>query len=122
MINYIERITNYIETEKKILDSLSKEEINIVMNLLEEARLSEKKIFICGNGGSAATASHFCGDFNKGISLNQEIKYNFECLSDNVPIMMAIANDISYDDIFVIPLKSTVINPNLGFPAVTKNI
>lgn len=106
MTNYIHEITSYIETEKRILDSLSKDEINTVMNVLEEARLSGKRIFICGNGGSAATASHFCGDFNKGISLDQDVKYNLECLSDNIPMMMAIANDISYDDVFVIPLKN----------------
>ncbi len=113
MANYIERITKYIETEKKVLDSLSKEDINTVMNVLEEARLSGKRIFICGNGGSAATASHFCGDFNKGVSLNQDVKYNFECLSDNIPMMMAIANDISYDDIFVIPLKNKMKNGDI---------
>jgi D-sedoheptulose 7-phosphate isomerase len=76
------------------------------MNVLEEARLNNKKIFICGNGGSAATASHFCCDFNKGVSENLTHKYNFECLSDNVPTMMAIANDISYDEVFRMPLKN----------------
>ena len=63
-------------------------------------------IFICGNGGSASTASHFECDFNKGISYDQDVKYDFECLSDNVPMMMAIANDIGYDDIFITPLKN----------------
>ena len=76
------------------------------MNILENARIEGKKIFICGNGGSAATASHFCCDFNKGVSENQDKKYNFECLSDNIPTMMAVANDISYDEVFRFPLRN----------------
>lgn len=106
MINYKEQIGKYIEMEKSVLDSLDSEKINEVMNVLENARLEGKRIFICGNGGSGSTASHFECDFNKGISYDQEIKYDIECLSDNVPMMMAIANDIGYEDVFVVPLKN----------------
>lgn len=106
MQNYEEQIKNYIEMEKKVLSALSVESISRVMNILEDARLKGRRIFICGNGGSASTAAHFECDFNKGVSYDQQIKYDFECLSDNVPMMMAIANDISYDDIFVVPLKN----------------
>lgn len=106
MTNYKNEIGKYIEMEKQVLDSLSIEEINDVMNVLEQTRLAGKRIFICGNGGSASTASHLECDFNKGISYDQELKYDIECLSDNVPMMMAIANDIGYDDIFVVPLKN----------------
>lgn len=106
MIDYKDKIERYIEMEKKVLDSLSVQDISDVMNVLENARLTKKRIFICGNGGSASTASHLECDFNKGISYNQDIKYDIECLSDNVPMMMAIANDIGYDDIFVVPLRN----------------
>lgn len=106
MQNYEEQIKNYIEMEKDVLSNLSAESISRVMNILEDARLKGKRIFICGNGGSASTAAHFECDFNKGVSYDQQIKYDFECLSDNVPMMMAIANDISYDDIFVVPLRN----------------
>ena len=106
MQNYEEQIKRYIEMEKEVLDSLSTESISKVMSILEETRLKGKRIFICGNGGSASTASHFECDFNKGISYDQKVKYDFECLSDNVPMMMAIANDISYDNIFVVPLRN----------------
>lgn len=106
MADYTKHIRQYIEMEKMVLDSLSSNDINIVMNVLESARLNRKRIFICGNGGSAATASHLECDFNKGVSYDQDIKYDIECLSDNVPMMMAIANDIGYDDIFVVPLKN----------------
>lgn len=106
MKNYMEQIKEYIKMEKEVLNSIPIEDVNRVMNVLEDARLKKKRIFICGNGGSASTASHFECDFNKGISYDQKIKYDFECLSDNVPMMMAIANDISYDDIFVVPLHN----------------
>lgn len=106
MEDYKERINTYIDMEKEVLNRLPIEDISIVMNILEEARLGRKRIFICGNGGSASTASHFECDFNKGVSYDQEIKYDFECLTDNTALMMAIANDISYDDIFVVPLKN----------------
>lgn len=55
--------------------------------------------------GSTATASRFVCDFNKGISLGQEKRYNIICLSDNVLNMMAIANDIGYECIFEVPLQ-----------------
>ncbi len=106
MQNYKQQIKNYIEMEKEVLSNLSLESINKVINILEDARLKGRRIFICGNGGSASTASHFECDFNKGISYDQQVKYDLECLSDNVPMMMAIANDISYDDIFVVPLRN----------------
>lgn len=108
MTNYMEQIGEYLELEKKILDALPKEDINEVMNVLENARLSGKRIYTCGNGGSASTASHMRCDFNKGVSYNQDVKYDMECLSDSVPMMMAIANDLSYDDIFVVPLKNKI--------------
>lgn len=106
MADYIKDIHAYIQMEKQVLDALSEADINEVMNVLENARLNRKRIFICGNGGSASTASHLECDFNKGISYDQDIKYDIECLSDNVPMMMAIANDIGYDDIFVVPLRN----------------
>ena len=105
-MNYINDLQIYLDREIKVIQSLRLGEINIVMNLLENARLNHKRIFICGNGGSAATASHYAGDFNKGVSENLDIKYDFECLCDNVPAMMAVANDISYEEIFRYTLRN----------------
>jgi len=96
----------YLEEEIRIMQTLDLNSINTVMNVFENARINGKKIFICGNGGSAATASHFVCDFNKGVSEKQKMKYNFECLNDNIPTMMAVANDISYDEVFRVPLKN----------------
>ena len=105
-MNYISKLKEYCEREIAVINNLNMNSINQVMNILETARLEEKNISICGNGGSAATASHYCCDFNKGVSENQEKKYNFECLNDNIPTLMAISNDIGYEEIFRFPLKN----------------
>lgn len=105
-MNYLTHIEQYLQTEIEILQQLDKEAVNTLMNMMEDTRKAGKRIFICGNGGSAATASHFVCDFMKGVSLEQRVKYDFECLNDNVPLMMAIGNDIGYEDIFVMPLRA----------------
>lgn len=104
-MDYINELNAYREREIAVLNSLDLNSVNQVMNVLEDARLHGKRIFICGNGGSAATASHYCCDFNKGVSENQNDKYNFECLNDNIPTLMAVANDIGYEEVFRFPLK-----------------
>lgn len=106
IMDYTKNITEYFEREKQVLDAINKQDLSQVMNLLEIARNEGKQVFIMGNGGSAATASHFVCDFNKGISLNKNKRYKFICLNDNVPTMMAYANDLSYGDIFVGPLQN----------------
>ncbi|MCM1119035.1 MAG: SIS domain-containing protein [bacterium] len=105
-MNYLQKLQAYRDREVEVYQNLNLEDVNTVINVLEEARLANRHIFICGNGGSAATASHYAGDFNKGISENLKIKYKFECLSDNIATLMAVANDISYDEVFCYPLKN----------------
>lgn len=120
-MNFLNALQTYRDREIEAYNNLDLESVNTVMNVLEEARLSGKHIFICGNGGSAATASHYAGDFNKGVNMglieldghgkvvnadkNGISLYNFECLSDNVPTMMAVSNDESYNECFRFPLS-----------------
>lgn len=106
IMDYTNDITAYLEREKQVLDAINKRDLSQVMNLLEIARNEGKQVFIMGNGGSAATASHFVCDFNKGISLGKDKRYKFICLNDNVPTMMAYANDMSYGDVFLGPLQN----------------
>lgn len=105
MTDFKEKIQKYIDLEIEIMRKLDIEAVDAAMHALERARENENTIYICGNGGSAATASHFVCDFNKGVSESQEKKYRFICLNDNIPTMMAVANDISYDEIFAFPLR-----------------
>ena len=99
-------ITAYFDRLKGTIDLIPVEDLNNMMNLLLDARNEGRLILIMGNGGSAATASHFTSDFNKGLSYNKSKRFKFICLNDNVPTMMAYSNDISYDDIFVETMKN----------------
>lgn len=105
-MSYAGEVRRYLDREAEVLGELDENEISRVMELLEKARISRKRVYVCGNGGSAATASHFVGDFNKGASMGLKKRHNFESLNDNTSMMMAVANDISYDEIFVEPLKN----------------
>ena len=99
-------INNYLDRLKICLDRLDRNEIEEFINVMLNARDYKKNIYIIGNGGSAATASHFCCDFNKGMSYGKDKKFRMICLNDNVATMMAYANDISYENIFVEPLQN----------------
>ncbi len=100
-----ERIETYFEREKQTIDRLNYDEIAEAVRVIADAYEREATIYIFGNGGSGATASHFASDFNKGISEGKEKKFRMICLNDNIPIMMAVANDISYDEIFRFQLQ-----------------
>jgi D-sedoheptulose 7-phosphate isomerase len=106
IMDFKEDIKGYFGRLKSVLDSVDVAEIDALMQLLVGALEEGRQIFVMGNGGSAATASHFVCDFNKGLSLGKKSRFKFICLNDNVPTMMAYANDLSYDDIFVEPLKN----------------
>lgn len=101
-----QQIRAYFEREKEIITNLNYAEIAEAVEVIKKAYEREATIYVFGNGGSAATASHFTADFNKGICENLDKKFNLVCLSDNTPIVTAIANDISYDDIFYFQLKN----------------
>jgi len=104
-MDYIADIKKYIELEISVLRQIDAMEINALMNAIENSRQKDATIYIMGNGGSAATASHFVNDFNKGISEYIEQKFRFVCLNDNIATVMAIANDIGYDAVFEFQLR-----------------
>lgn len=105
-MDYTKQIKEYLLKEIEVLEALDEEAISRVINLLEETRANDGQIYIFGNGGSAATASHFQNDFNKGLSEHLEKKYRFQCLNDNMATVMAIANDNGYENIFVQQLEN----------------
>lgn len=107
-MDYTEEIRKYLALEAEILTNLDLAQINAALNLLNETRLSKGRIYICGNGGSAATASHFQNDFNKGISEYLETPFRFQCLNDNIATIMAIANDIGYEEVFRFQMRGNL--------------
>ena len=104
-MSYIQGIQAYLRREIELLQSLDAAMIDAAMQELEQAYQRDADIYIFGNGGSAATASHYANDFNKGLSEQLERKFRFICLNDNVPTVMAVANDISYDEVFRYQLR-----------------
>ena len=82
-------------------------------NLLRECLARDGIIYACGNGGSAAIANHLLCDFQKGIQTGTAIKPRVVSLSSHLELITAIANDISYDDIFVHQLKTMVRSGDL---------
>ena len=99
-------INNYLDELKTTLDKLDRQEIENFIKILINARDNNKTIFVMGNGGSASTASHFVCDFSKGLSYGKDNRFKMISLNDNLPIMTAYANDISYENIFLEQLKN----------------
>ena len=108
MNDYTHEISAYIDLEIDTLRSLDVNAINQALNLLLDTFEHGNTVFVFGNGGSSATASHFQNDFNKGISEHTEKKFNFLCLNDNVATMMAVANDIGFEEVFRFQLRGHI--------------
>lgn len=90
----------------KTIDSIDTDSVEQVIEILREARNAGRHIFICGNGGSASTASHFACDIVKGASFNREKRFKIMALTDQLPTLTAYANDVSYDCVFAEQLKN----------------
>ncbi len=104
---------SYIETLKQELDSLDSLSVQEIIQTFLTALSDDKQIFIMGNGGSAAAASHFACDLAKGTITsikNNSNRFRVICLNDNISVLTAIANDSSYQNIFVEQLKN-ILNP-----------
>lgn len=93
-------IGNYIARQKAALDSIPANGVANLVGLLREAWREDRQIFVFGNGGSAANASHFVTDLGKGAS--DKISRRFRCMSinDNTAWMTALGNDYAYDQVF----------------------
>lgn len=101
-----EYLQKYIEGQVEVLKKTNNHLLAQVCEMLLIARKNNNTIYFAGNGGSAATASHFTNDMVKGLSV--EGKKRFKCFSlvDQVPVITALANDYSYEDIFSEQLKN----------------
>jgi len=93
---------------RNALSNLPVDDINHVVMLIEEARVNGKKIYIFGNGGSAATASHFACDLSKGAITDGKPRIKAFALTDNVHLLTAWANDTDYDRIFAEQLENYI--------------
>ena len=94
-------IQDYIAAHHRTLDTLPADMIAEMIETLRVAHREDRQIFVCGNGGSAANASHFATDLGKSASDKVGRPFRVFSLTDNVAWMTAIGNDYAYEDTFV---------------------
>ena len=99
--NYAKEYFHQIHDILDMMEEHLPDKINIIADILLDACNNRKTVFIMGNGGSAATASHFTGDLSKGTNVKGCTRFKAIALTDNIPNLLAWANDQHYDDIFV---------------------
>lgn len=99
-------VEQYHRKMTRVLESIDLKKIREIIKLLVDAHKRGAQIFVMGNGGSAATASHFTADINQNITRNVKGRINAQCLNDNVPRITSIANDLGYENIY----KEQLIN------------
>ena len=94
--------------KNEVLEAIAALDLASVQNAIDwfaEARLQDRLIFVCGNGGSAATASHFCCDMMKCASSSDLGRFRIVSLVDTVPTVTAYANDEAYSKVFMRQLQ-----------------
>jgi D-sedoheptulose 7-phosphate isomerase len=94
-------IADYLAAQQRVLATLMPEQLAPLITTLQEAHRNDAQIFVIGNGGSAANASHFAVDLGKGASDVLPRRFRVLSLTDNVPWITALGNDYNYEDIFV---------------------
>ena len=94
-------LRDYITGQKHTLDTIPLETVEDIVNVFREALQTDQQIFVFGNGGSAANASHFVTDLGKGSSDKTWKRFRCMSLNDNTPWITALGNDYAYDEIFV---------------------
>ena len=93
----------------ELLAAVDRIDTSLVQQAIEwfrEARDGSKHIFVCGNGGSASTASHFACDIVKGASYNRDSRFRIMALTDSLPTLTAYSNDVGYEVVFEEHLKN----------------
>ena len=108
------RSKDYIRDVETILGKMEKDfpvKAVEIVSVLMEARDSGRRVYVLGNGGSASTASHMASDLNKGANRKDAPRFKAVALTENTPLMLAWANDSSYEDVFVEQLRNH-LEPN----------
>lgn len=90
----------YVSEVKDCFDSLPMEDVVRVIDVIYDAYLAGKQVFIMGNGGSASTASHFACDLGKGTIVEGKRRFRVLSLNDNMALVTALSNDMGYESVF----------------------
>lgn len=95
--------------KSELLDTIARidtEKVSRAIAWFEQALDEDRHVFVCGNGGSGSTASHFVCDVLKGASYERQKRFRILSLNDSVPTLTAYSNDVSYECAFVEQLKN----------------
>lgn len=114
-MNVITQCKAYFELLSTTIGSLPFAQVDRIADLLVRAYEQQRTIFIFGNGGSAALASHFACDLGKGTVNGSRKRFRVLALTDNVPLMTAWANDSKYEDIFSEQLTNFAAPGDIAF-------
>jgi len=99
-------VEQYKTNLQQTIETIDLAKVQQAIDLFAEARTNGKHIFVCGNGGSASSSSHFVCDMVKGASYNRPERFKIMALTDQMPAITAYANDVSYDSVFVEQLRN----------------
>lgn len=102
------RINTYLVDLKKTVDSLDPRQIQQAVDVLHQARLDGRQVFVMGNGGSASTASHMVCDLAKNTRQDGWPHLRVIGLTDNMAILSAFSNDEGYENAFMLQLVNLV--------------
>lgn len=98
--------SHYKENLLQTIEQIDLDKVSQAIEWFREARDTRHHIFVCGNGGSAASASHFACDMVKGASYQKESRFRIMALTDSLATLTAYSNDVSYDCVFAEQLKN----------------
>jgi D-sedoheptulose 7-phosphate isomerase len=103
-------VDHYLGEFQKLLAQVDRTQVQKMVDIVTEAYILEKTVFIIGNGGSGANASHLCEDLGKGTlhDFDHQRRLKVMSLTDNTPYILAWGNDTAYDRIFTEQLKNFV--------------
>jgi D-sedoheptulose 7-phosphate isomerase len=114
-VNSMKNCRSYFELLSAGVQALPFEQIEGVVQLLLRAYEQQSTVFLFGNGGSAALASHFACDLAKGTATGSQKRFRVLALTDNVPLLTAWANDVKYEHIFSEQLRNFVAPGDVAF-------
>lgn len=102
----MDAVETYLTEMETVIREISRDDVRAIVDCLFAAWKRGGTTYIIGNGGSAATASHMMNDLNKFTCVAGQARFRAVALTDNVPLMTAIGNDVHYDQVFVEPLRN----------------
>lgn len=104
----MDAVERYLTEMERAVRGIPRAELRLAIDAVDATRMAGRTVFLVGNGGSAATASHMATDLTRGTRVEGLPAMRVLALTDNVPMMTAIANDQEYADVFADPLGALI--------------